>query len=179
MIFPLELMAMRWLWLKKGCHYIVAERAPRYMLGEPDVLGVTQGRYLIEIEVKRSASDFRADFKKHHRVNRELYLPQQARQLYYLMPDDLAVKLVDEIPPWAGLMAPHLNQYTVEVLKDAPVNKESKRLAIKECVKMARQMTSHMMSATQTMYNLEAQRHQTEIDPSAWAWDKTVGFYQI
>ena len=140
----LELAAMRWLWLDKGCHYILEERCPRYAIGSPDVIGVTVGRYMTEIEIKRSASDFRADAKKPHRANRCMSLPQQPRQFYYLMPEKLAVKLQDKIPDWAGLMAcPFVPQ--INILKIAPVNKDSRKLNVRECVRMARLMTSHML----------------------------------
>jgi len=120
----LEMSAMRWLWLEKNCHIVLEERSPKHMMGEPDVIGVTAGRYLIEIEVKRSASDFYADAKKHHRANREFYLKHQPRQFYYLMPKELAQKLQDKIPDWAGLMQSPFDPL-IEVLKVAPVNLES------------------------------------------------------
>jgi hypothetical protein len=142
----LELMAMRWLWLEKNCHYVLEQRTPRYQIGLPDVLGVTKDRYLVEIETKRTASDFRADFKKRHRAARDFYISKQPRQFYYLMPRELAKKLKDEIPAWAGLMQNHDNEFSVEIVKIAPVNKASERLSIRECVKMARCMTNHMMS---------------------------------
>ncbi len=119
-------------------------------MGKPDVLGVTQSRYLIEIETKRSASDFLADFKKYSKKNREVYLNKAPRQFYYLMPAALAEKLKDKIPEWAGLMKPSPNGYTVEVVKIAPVNDRSEKLTIKECVKLARCMTNHMMSYAQS-----------------------------
>jgi hypothetical protein len=147
----LELMAMRWLWQEKNCHYILEKRTPRYHLGEPDVLGVTANRYLIEIEIKRSASDFHADKNKYCRRNRDLFEDYMAKQFYYLMPRELAEKLKDKIPAWAGLMCPAENNYTAEVLKVAPSNSKSKRLSVKECVKLCRAMTNHMMSYAQKM----------------------------
>lgn len=141
----LELTAMRWLWLEKKCLVVLEERTPGYMMGQPDVLGITAGRYMIEIETKRSVADFRADAKKSHRINREFYIEQQPRQFYYMMPPELVEKLKDEIPSWAGLMtSPHDNQ--VEIIKIAPVNEKSKKLGPKACARLARQMTNHMMT---------------------------------
>jgi hypothetical protein len=102
----LELMAMRWLWLDRNCHYVLRELSPRYSLGKPDVLGVTKDRYLTEIEIKRSVSDFRSDSRKWCRRNRDLNLKSMPKQFYYLMPSTLADKLVSEIPDWAGLVRP-------------------------------------------------------------------------
>ena len=155
----LELMAMRWLWLEKNCHYVLEQRSPRYHLGSPDVLGVTQQRYLIEIEIKRSASDFHADKKKTQRANREFYLKHMPKQFYYLMPRKLAEKLKDKLPEYAGLMCESENNYTAEVLKVAPVNKLSERLSLKECVKLCRNMANHMMSYAQTVDSM-VQHHK-------------------
>lgn len=141
----LELAAMRWLWLERNCHYIVEQRSPRYRIGSPDVLGVTKDRYLIEIEVKRSASDFRADFQKRHRVNRDVNITEMPKQFYYLMPKVLAEKLLSKVPEWAGLMYSE-SGYTCTVLKTAPVNRLSKKLSLVECVKMCRCMVNHTMS---------------------------------
>jgi len=140
----LELAAMRWLWLEKKCLVVLEERTPSYMMGQPDVLGITSGRYMIEVEIKRSVSDFRADAKKSHRVNRKFYISQQPRQFYYLMEKCLAEKLEQEIPDWAGLMACD-SIYNATVIKQAPVNKDSKKLDVKQCARLARQMTSHVM----------------------------------
>lgn len=151
----LELTAMRWLWLEKNCHYIVQERSPRWGHGEPDVLGVTKDRYLIEIEIKRSVSDFHADAQKRHRINRDFYLEKQPKQTYYLMPETIAIKVYNRIPEWAGLMSvPHEN--TVNILKIAPTNKASTKLTLKECVKMTRAMTNHMMALALAHSSLKA-----------------------
>lgn len=142
----LELMAMRWLWLEKKCHYVIEQRSPRYHLGSPDVLGVMPSRHLIEIEIKRSASDLAADKNKHCRRNRDLFPDHMARQFYYLMPRALAERMQPRIPDWAGLMYNCVSEQTCVVLKQAPVNRESEKLTIKECVKLARNMVNHMMS---------------------------------
>lgn len=140
----LEYAAMWWLWVEQNCHFIVEERCPRYAMGEPDVLGVTKGRYLTEIEIKRSASDFYADSKKNHRINQITNTQLRPRQFYYLMPPELAEKLNDKIPEHAGLSTLDERGY-LKVLKRAPVNKDAPKLSSKECIKMARCMTSHMM----------------------------------
>jgi len=139
----LELAAMRWLWLGKGCHYILEQRSPRWHLGAPDILGVTKCRHLIEIEIKRSVSDFKADDKKYYR--RELYINKMARQFYYLTPPEIVGKIKPLLPPWAGLMSTNEAEL-VYVEQEAPVNKAATRLTIKECVKLSRCMVNHLMS---------------------------------
>lgn len=141
---------MRWLWLEQKCLVVLEERTPKYGMGFPDVLGVTPGRYLTEIEIKRSKSDFKADFKKSHRANRNLNsngllkLSNHPRQFYYMMPPDLATDLALDIPEWAGLMTmDHVGDS--KLIKIAPVNKDSTRLNLKQCVRLSRMMTAHMM----------------------------------
>lgn len=146
----LEYAALWWLAYEKKCHYVLEQRSPRYGLGSPDIIGVTQGRYLTEIEIKRSASDFRADAKKHHRINQITRREIRPRQLYYLMPEKLAVKMLDEIPEHAGLMTVRNGRY-IKIIRNAPVNKESGKLTLKECVRLCRQMTNHMMSYALTV----------------------------
>lgn len=142
----LELAAMRWLWLEQKCLVVLQERTPSYGMGQPDVLGITPGRYMTEIEIKRSAGDFRADAKKSHRANRQFYIKQQPRQFYYLMTEALAEKVKSEIPEWAGLMTlKNEGWHTPEVVIRAPVNKESQKLNVKQCARLARQMMAHMM----------------------------------
>jgi hypothetical protein len=141
----LELVAMRWLWLEKNCHYVVRERSPRWGMGEPDVLGVTKDRYLIEIEIKRSLSDFHADKNKHHRRFYLDALDRRAKYFYYLAEKSLAEKIQKRLPPYAGLISVE-NEHSVTVEVSAAKNPDSPRLSVKECVRMARQTVNHAMS---------------------------------
>lgn len=140
----LEYAAMFWLWIDQKCKIVLEERSPLYCMGSPDVMGVTQGRYLTEIEIKRSAADFKADFLKRHRIRQKEHPRLAPRQFYYLMPPELAEKLKEKIPDQAGLMTLDGRGY-VTVLKRAPVNRESPKLKIADCIRLARQMTAHMM----------------------------------
>lgn len=172
----LELMALRWLWLDKNCHYVLEQRSPRLFMGCPDVIGITRSRHLIEIEIKRSASDFRADFKKHHRKSFELQVGQRAKQTYFLMPAALASKLMLEIPEWAGLMCD--DGLYVKVLKTAPAA-DSKRLTLKECVRAARLMCNYSMSARLKL-NSETSKFLDRDDTAFTQWvDFNSGTYQI
>lgn len=143
---------MRWLRFEKRCALILCERSPRaWSCGEPDVLGVTDARYLYEIEVKRTLSDFRADAKKFCRANRQMYISKQPKQFYYLMPPKVAAKAEVSIPHWAGLMVPNEHRCTeIKVIKQAPTNTESKRLSLKECVHMAKLLSNFAISACES-----------------------------
>lgn len=84
----LELLAMRWLRWEKRCIIVLTERSPRAQsCGEPDVLGITKDRYMYEIEVKRTISDFRADSDKPSRKFRDdgWRAPKLPKQFYYLV----------------------------------------------------------------------------------------------
>lgn len=153
----LELSAMHWLWIEKNCQVVLEQRSPRYGLGDPDVLGVTKDRHLIEIEIKRSAGDFRADFKKPHRINQALNSQTLPRQFYYLMPKDLAEKLKDQIPSHAGLMQCKFDCGDIEVVKVAPVNRAAPKLNIKEVIRLARQMAAHTMGYAWKLHRFKSE----------------------
>ncbi len=190
----LELAAMRWLWIEQKCLVVLEKRTPKYGMGEPDVLGITPGRYMTEIEIKRSRADFKKDFEKPHRMVRNgrqgelrryagmgelLKFTNHPRQFYYMMPRDLAEKLKDEIPAWAGLMTTEKSGPWAKLLKIAPVNKDSTKLDIKDCARLARKMTAHMMgyaianNTIQQSYN-----YRCDYDFAEWI-DAEKGTYQI
>lgn len=143
----LELAAMRWLWIEKKCMVVLEQRTPFavHIVGQPDVLAVTPGRHLVEIEIKRSVADFKADFRKLHRVNRDHYLKFMPRQFYYMVDEKLHQDVKHLVPEWAGLLVMTDRYYVVRLEKSAPVNKLSEKLSVKNCAKLARQMTAHMM----------------------------------
>jgi len=139
----LELMTMWWLKNKRSCMLVMRERSPRYQFcGRPDVLGITAARYAIEVECKRTLSDFYADSRKSSRRHRDLYLPRFPKEFYYLMPEELAEKV--SVPEWAGLLKS--NKWgCVELLKPSPRNKESKRFTLKECVRLAHMISNNLI----------------------------------
>lgn len=138
----LEYYAARWLKWDKDCSIVMTERSPRTMAGQPDVFGVTKARYTLEIEVKRSVSDFRANAKKYHIVNRCSTDPEVAarfaarapKQFWFMVPPNLVSKAELELPEYAGLLT--LNGVEVSVIKRAPSNNASERLSLKECARL-------------------------------------------
>ncbi len=162
----LELMAMRWLRWEKRCEFVMLERCPRGSCGEPDVIGITRSRYMTEIEIKRSMSDFRADAHKPHRNMWSINPAPLPKQIYYLAPSELAKKLIPLVPTWAGLMAgPTGDDFNLRVLKTAPVNQLSRRLTIKECCRILHLMSNHAISVFE--------QRQSAIDRfvrGGWQW---------
>lgn len=142
----LETRALHWLMYVRNCHFALRERSPRGYVGEPDALGVTTSRLLIEVEVKRSMSDFRQNRFKWQIAQRDLYIAKAPWEYYYMVPAALVAKVKPELPLWAGLLSDAAADekcfVTVEV--EAMKNNESKRLSVKECVRLARCMANYV-----------------------------------
>lgn len=142
----LEFLGLEFLRFEKGCPVALWERSPRYMIGQPDVLGVNKARFLYEIEIKRSVSDFRADAKKPHRKFR---IDEHAPRLFwYLVPHHLVDSVSYLVPEWAGLLRGPTDSEVQQVwsVKKSPQNAASKRLTTKECVSMAHCMANQIYS---------------------------------
>lgn len=82
---------------KLGCHYGVYKGqivVPNVLLNsyEADFITITKSDYLIEVEIKISISDFRADFKKKH-----YHDCPNVNALYYAIPKELYEKHKEEI----------------------------------------------------------------------------------
>ena len=80
-----------------GCHYGAAKGqivVPNVLLGpyEADFITITKSDYLIEVEIKISISDFRADFKKKH-----YHDCPEVNALYYALPKELYEKHKEEV----------------------------------------------------------------------------------
>jgi hypothetical protein len=73
---------------------------------ECDLFQVTRSLYWVEFEIKISVADFRADFRKGYK-HRDLANggPKIPRRFWYVMPVEIADKVQDEIPEYAGLIA--------------------------------------------------------------------------
>lgn len=158
----LELFAIRWLRWEKRCQLVLRERSPRaYSCGQPDVLGVMASRHLIEIEIKRSVSDFRADGLKLSRSDRkpdnpnlERLLKKLPKQFYYLIPAELQARIEPEVPLWAGLMiGPTAHNYCLTVVKKAPNNASSQRLTIKECCHLVHMISNWAITEAERHHN--------------------------
>lgn len=171
----LEIMAMNFLRYEKACPVALFERSPRYGIGEPDVLGITKARYLLEIEIKRSLSDFRANGHKRHMValekpelelQREILMPKRPKQFWFLVPCELVKKIEPIVPEYAGLMrGPGKNEvWQVRVVKPAPTNKASLRLTIEEMMRLGHCMANQILSQAHRIANLQAREH------TLWDW---------
>ena len=68
---------------------------------EVDLLVVRKSGVAIEIEIKISLQDFKADFKKEHHHQERL---NRITEFYYVMPKQLYLKCKDLIPEGAGVI---------------------------------------------------------------------------
>lgn len=110
---------------------------------EADMLIMSKSGYLTEIEIKRSLSDLKADFKKKHDHSCELI-----KYLYYAVPIDLVGKCKDLLilnkRPVSGIIGYHedgsLEFFKVyEVLRlGAGINWKARKLFIEEQLQLAR-----------------------------------------
>lgn len=177
----LEIFAMNFLRYQKHCRVALFGRSPRRSHGLPDVLGITQARYLLEIEIKRSLSDFRANEKKPHiashgidniELTQERYAPKWPKQFWYLVPCELVKKVEPWVPDWAGLMrGPGRGEaQQVYVTKSAPTNKTSDRLTTREMMELGHVMANQLLSDAYRIESLRSARGD---------WDPWVWFPQI
>ena len=101
---------------------------------ECDLIVIRPSRYAEEVEIKRSLSDFKADFKKKHG-----HIDPRLKHLYYAMPDDVYAQCKDMIPDYAGVYVITLKygRPVVQCVKVAP-KKECRKLTAEEVLKIAR-----------------------------------------
>lgn len=114
---------------------------------ECDLLICTKAGYLIEVEIKISRSDLKADQKKKHKHNRssvkEFYfaIPSTMEKDINLIPEDAGIILVypEEEGYWANYYHPPIFIRTKpKLLREAVINKNAKPIDINEKYKLAR-----------------------------------------
>ncbi len=152
-MIELEIAAMRWLTLDKRCQLVFFERAVGQENGGiPDVFGITQARHRMEIEVKRSLSDFRANQKKACVDYREMWIKKWPRYFWFAVPLLIADKCEQELPPYAGLLI--VDGFRVTEKVAAPVNKESQKISVKDAIKTLRVLGNQILSTETSIYEL-------------------------
>lgn len=94
--------------------------------GVADVVMVTKARYIVEFEIKISLSDWNAD---QHKDKWQHPSRKKISRFYYVVPEWLAAKAPDWLPPNAGIISVTEGGYC-KVVKEAP-----KSMAYKATVK--------------------------------------------
>jgi hypothetical protein len=142
----LESSALQWLLYKKKCIITSMERG-LYDFYKPDVLGVTKKRELIEIEIKRSFQDFKANFKKDFfKIAKKEHLPHY---FYFLVTPDIANQCLEYYNPiheCYGILT--VNKVgIIYSVKKVEKNKLRKKLTLLQLTKLVR-------SQSKTIYSL-------------------------
>lgn len=143
----LEALAFAWLRIEKRCPLVLMERTPRLYHGRPDVIGVTESRHLVEIEIKRTMADFRANAEKYHIKHREVFLPHFPRLFWFLVPIEIVPKVERECPIYAGILTPSNSAHPfLHIVKKATPNKDSRRLTVKEVIRTVTLQSNQLLS---------------------------------
>ena len=147
---PLEASGLEWLRYHKGCFIVMMERGTAH--GRPDLMGVTKDGYCIEIEVKRTVADFKADQEKRHRVD-EWTNDGKVRQLYYLVHPSILEKVTPLLPAGCGLMTVNPSRRSLARMPEliikvrAAVRKHSRQLTDAEKWELCRDMSGTLVTA--------------------------------
>ena len=93
---------------------------------ECDLFLIKKSGVGVEVEIKRSKSDFLADFKKGH-DHKDRY--NRITEFYYAFPQDLVDKCIDLVPPDAGIITcERYVNYKKEVQISAHIKRQPKRI---------------------------------------------------
>lgn len=135
--------AAQWLRYKRQCFLIATERG-LYPWGRPDVFGVTLQRRTIEVEVKVTLADFRANAKK--RISGLPRAHWHPWQFYFIVPPALVESVALELPEWSGLLTldtyrDYLPCRVVKVVKRSPCNDLSPQVKVRDLAEMAKHMS--------------------------------------
>jgi len=163
----LRACAVEFLRYQRDCKMVCLERSPfliehKRRNGQvsveqdpcnPDVVGVTEARRVVEIEIKRTFSDFKKNREKTSMFRRQ-FLNIMPSQFYFLVPPNLVAKVEPLLEQKEGLlttMTHHRSAYTnmpvLRIVKDASVMRDSRRLTLREMVRMVMHQTGTLSSA--------------------------------
>lgn len=122
---------------EKRAQVLMFERAPSircYDNQRPDVFGLTMAskkreRKSLEVEIKTSIKDFRAEFKKPRwNIGNLTYFPHN---FWFACPYAIYGKVKDDVPNHAGFLCPHVDSHkghdvpVLQVVKPCLHNKEA------------------------------------------------------
>lgn len=135
------------------CRLVCTERSPFIRDPcTPDVIGVTDKRKVIEIELKMSWSDFKANRAKTSLYQRRFYGIRPWRY-FFLVPPEMKDRVLAALEEGEGLLTigDGSNVYTglpkVVSVRPATIDRESRPLALKEIVRMVSHQTGSLVSA--------------------------------
>lgn len=163
-IWVFRAAAVQWLRYQCQCPVVALERGIS-MGGTPDVIGLTPKRFITEIEIKRTVSDFKRNAKKlaGFQRGRSIFAdtgwePTRPRLFYFLVPREIADKVQPLLQPEQGLMVLGENSRyqgvpEVRVVRVATPSARAKRLTTRQCVDMAKHQTGTLSSLLNKLAN--------------------------
>lgn len=152
-LFPYDKLlasACEFLRYEQGCYLLAWERSP-WEHHKPDLMGVERGRRVLEIEIKRSLADFKADAKKRIWDYRKMGKAVPFK-FWYLVPPELVEEILPMVPDGLGLLTvgPRLSRggnAEIIVASNAKANRKACVLRLKDMVNMARDQSGTLVSA--------------------------------
>lgn len=156
--YSLEVAAIEWLRYEHSCPLVCMERSPIYGGGVPDVVGVTKKRLVIEIEVKRTLSDFKANEKKTGVIwRRQGLCSEYPLKFYFLVPPKLVDKVKPLLKDGEGLLtldtkddgsfdlSPYTKLPKLKCVVGTEAHKQATVLSLKRMVKMVAHQTGTLL----------------------------------
>lgn len=104
---------------------------------ECDLFIIKPSDYAVEVEIKISIADLKADFKKEHK---HIDTYHRIHEFYYALPFDLYEKAKDLIPETAGIIVckRYGKKVTARLVRNAKRIKGARKLTLEEKYKVAR-----------------------------------------
>lgn len=155
----LEYHGLSWLRYEQQCPLAWEQR--NFSLGSrwtrPDLCGITKDRKAIEIEIKRTLADFKADSDKPKiellkQAGRGEYLPWK---FFYLAEKKLAVQMVPLLThDIFGVLSLDPKYCTVDVLKPSVPYRKTYKIKLKHMVQIAMNISAYNLSLRHTISGL-------------------------
>lgn len=104
-LWTIRAAVIGWLRYEQRCYTVAFERSPWPTSYRPDVFGINRHRKVIEVEIKQTVADFKANAQKRLLRWREatgLYLPQK---FYFAVPNEIVDKVKPFLPSRCGLLS--------------------------------------------------------------------------
>lgn len=131
-------------------------------LHECDLLIIRKSGYGIEVEIKISKSDLKADAKKGHNHNDRL---NRLSELYFAMPDYMK-DCIEYVPERAGilLISKHDTYCGISILRDAKVNKNRCKFSSEEMLKIAHLGTMRIWNLKRVIISYHRKTRKKKIE---------------
>lgn len=156
----LEVAGIRFLLWQKRCVMATMERGYDNGLGKPDILGLTPRREIIEVEIKVSVSDLRANSKKAIQQYFVTFPERGPNYFYYLVPKTLGEKAVEIAEPHAGVLVLHHDEgFEWSVLRK-PKRIHQRVIGLKRAAELMRNQSSTVLALTDKLFRANLEKHQ-------------------